>query len=214
MQDWPVTMSQADEMSATWVPFLSISTRVYGYRLAEAAGVSVRALCGAVTAVRSVLLVKGRSNAVKVPWPPPTGRPAWARCQAVRAGSGWSWSCCCRYAWHVPALTSSPRSWAGGTPEARRRHVGGKHWFTSTSSGRPARRLPRFATPTGVGVLQVRATEQISSRPVWDSQDTPSGGRATAGAVPVGRPGHLKPTGAGRLGSRVIDRAAGCGCGC
>ena len=37
--------------------FPSISTGAYGYPLAEAAAVSVRALRGAVTAVQSVLLV-------------------------------------------------------------------------------------------------------------------------------------------------------------
>jgi len=39
------------------VAFPSISTGAYGYPLAEAAAVSVQALCGAVTAVQSVLLV-------------------------------------------------------------------------------------------------------------------------------------------------------------
>lgn len=37
--------------------FASISSGVYGYPFAEAAAVSVQELCGAVTAVQSVLLV-------------------------------------------------------------------------------------------------------------------------------------------------------------
>jgi len=39
------------------VAFPSISTGAYGYPLAEAAAVSMQALCEAVTAVQSVLLV-------------------------------------------------------------------------------------------------------------------------------------------------------------
>ncbi len=60
----PVRVSQphrgplrADEVGATTVAFPSISTGAYGYPLADAAAVSMRALCGAVTAVQSVLLV-------------------------------------------------------------------------------------------------------------------------------------------------------------
>ncbi len=51
------SLARADEVSATSVAFPSISTGVYGYPLGEAAVVSVQALCGAVTAVQSVLLV-------------------------------------------------------------------------------------------------------------------------------------------------------------
>jgi O-acetyl-ADP-ribose deacetylase (regulator of RNase III) len=43
-------------VGVTSVAFPSISTGAYGYPLAEAA-VSMQALCGAVTAVQSVLLV-------------------------------------------------------------------------------------------------------------------------------------------------------------
>ncbi len=50
-------LARADEVGATPVAFPSISTGAYGYPLAEAAAVSVQALCGAVTAVQSVLLV-------------------------------------------------------------------------------------------------------------------------------------------------------------
>ena len=50
-------LARADEVGATTVAFPSISTGAYGYPLAEAAAVSVQALCGAVTAVQSVLLV-------------------------------------------------------------------------------------------------------------------------------------------------------------
>ena len=42
--------------------FPLISTGAYGYPLAEAAAVSVQALCGAVTAVQSVLLVSFSSQ--------------------------------------------------------------------------------------------------------------------------------------------------------
>jgi len=48
---------QPQPMGATSVAFPSISTGAYGYPLAEAAAVSMQALCGAVTAVQSVLLV-------------------------------------------------------------------------------------------------------------------------------------------------------------
>jgi O-acetyl-ADP-ribose deacetylase (regulator of RNase III) len=44
-------------LGATTVAFPSISTGAYGYPLAQAAAVSMQALCGAVTAVQSVLLV-------------------------------------------------------------------------------------------------------------------------------------------------------------
>ena len=44
-------------LGATSVAFPSISTGAYGYPLAEAAAVSMQALCGAVTAVQNVLLV-------------------------------------------------------------------------------------------------------------------------------------------------------------
>jgi len=50
-------LARADEVGATSVAFPSISTGAYGYPLAQAAAVSVQALCGAVTAVQSVLLV-------------------------------------------------------------------------------------------------------------------------------------------------------------
>ncbi len=50
-------LARADEVGATTVAFPSISTGAYGYPLAEAAAVSMQALCGAVTAVQSVLLV-------------------------------------------------------------------------------------------------------------------------------------------------------------
>jgi len=51
-------LARADEVGATTVAFPSISTAgAYGYPLAEAAAVSMQALCGAVTAVQSVLLV-------------------------------------------------------------------------------------------------------------------------------------------------------------
>ncbi len=50
-------LARADEVGATSVAFPSISTGAYGYPLAEAAAVSMQALCGAVTAVQSVLLV-------------------------------------------------------------------------------------------------------------------------------------------------------------
>ncbi len=50
-------LARADEVGATSVAFPSISTSAYGYQLAEAAAVSMRALCGAVTTVQSVLLV-------------------------------------------------------------------------------------------------------------------------------------------------------------
>jgi len=50
-------LARADEVGATSVAFPSISIGAYGYPLAEAAAVSVQALCGAVTAVQSVLLV-------------------------------------------------------------------------------------------------------------------------------------------------------------
>jgi len=50
-------LARADEVGATSVAFPLISTGAYGYPLAEAAAVSVQALCGAVTAVQSVLLV-------------------------------------------------------------------------------------------------------------------------------------------------------------
>jgi len=50
-------LARADEVGATSVAFPSISTGAYGYPLAQAAAVSVQALCGAVTAIQSVLLV-------------------------------------------------------------------------------------------------------------------------------------------------------------
>jgi len=50
-------LARADEVGATSVAFPSISTGAYGYPLAQAAAVSMQALCGAVTAVQSVLLV-------------------------------------------------------------------------------------------------------------------------------------------------------------
>ncbi len=50
-------LARADEVGATSVAIPSISTGAYGYPLAVAAAVSVQALCGAVTAVQSVLLV-------------------------------------------------------------------------------------------------------------------------------------------------------------
>lgn len=46
-------LARADEVGATSVAFPSISTGAYGYPLAEAATVSVQALCGAVTAVQT-----------------------------------------------------------------------------------------------------------------------------------------------------------------
>ena len=51
------SLARADEVGATSVAFPSISTGAYGYPLAQAAAVSMQALCGAVTAVQSVLLV-------------------------------------------------------------------------------------------------------------------------------------------------------------
>jgi O-acetyl-ADP-ribose deacetylase (regulator of RNase III) len=51
------SLARADEVGAMTVAFPCISTGIYGYPLAEAAAVSVKALCGAVTAVQSVLLV-------------------------------------------------------------------------------------------------------------------------------------------------------------
>jgi len=51
------SLARADEVGATSVAFPSISTGAYGYPLAEAAAVSMQALCRAVTAVQSVLLV-------------------------------------------------------------------------------------------------------------------------------------------------------------
>jgi len=51
------SLARADEVGATTVAFPSISTGAYGYPLAQAAAVSMSALCGAVTAVQSVLLV-------------------------------------------------------------------------------------------------------------------------------------------------------------
>ncbi len=51
------SLARADEVGATSVAFPSISTGAYGYPLVDAAAVSVQALCGAVTAVQSVLLV-------------------------------------------------------------------------------------------------------------------------------------------------------------
>jgi len=66
------SLARADEVGATSVAFPSISTGAYGYPLAEAAAVSVQALCGAVTAVQSVLLV-AFSHRVQ---------------EALRAGSG------------------------------------------------------------------------------------------------------------------------------
>jgi len=50
-------LARADEVGATTVAFPSISTGAYGYPLAEAAAVSVQALCRAATAVQSALLV-------------------------------------------------------------------------------------------------------------------------------------------------------------
>jgi len=50
-------LARADEVGATTVAFPSISTGAYGYPLAQAAAVSMSVLCGAVTAVQSVLLV-------------------------------------------------------------------------------------------------------------------------------------------------------------
>ncbi len=60
-------LARADEVGATSVAFPSISTGAYGYPLAEAAAVSVQALCGAVTAVQSVLLVAS-SHRVQELW--------------------------------------------------------------------------------------------------------------------------------------------------
>jgi len=51
------SLARADEVGATSVAFPSISTGAYGYPLAEAAAESMSALCGAVTAIQSVLLV-------------------------------------------------------------------------------------------------------------------------------------------------------------
>ncbi len=51
------SLARADEVGATSVAFPSISTGAYGYPVAEAAAVSMQALCRAVTAVQSVLLV-------------------------------------------------------------------------------------------------------------------------------------------------------------
>ncbi len=51
------SLARADEVGATSVAFPSISSGAYGYPLAEAATVSIQALCGAVTAIQSVLLV-------------------------------------------------------------------------------------------------------------------------------------------------------------
>jgi len=50
-------LARANEVGATSVAFPSISTGAYDYPLAAAPAVSVQALCGAVTAVESVLLV-------------------------------------------------------------------------------------------------------------------------------------------------------------
>ena len=63
------SLARADEVGATSVAFPSISTGAYGYPLVDAAAVSVQALCGAVTAVQSVLLVAFSSQVHELWYP-------------------------------------------------------------------------------------------------------------------------------------------------
>ncbi len=77
------SLARADEVGARSVAFPSISTGAYGYPLAEAAAVSMQALCGAVTAVQNVLLV-AFSHRVQERLPQRGGGPACHQARAPR----------------------------------------------------------------------------------------------------------------------------------